>query len=38
MRKPSSVSELRLALALAVGLAATCFGTAIVAANFLTPG
>jgi hypothetical protein len=37
MRKPSSSSEFRLALALALGLAATCFGAAIVAANYI-PG
>jgi hypothetical protein len=36
MGKPSSRSEFRLALVLAVGLAATCFGAAIVAANFIS--
>jgi hypothetical protein len=33
--KSSTSRELRMALAIAVGLAATCFGAALFAANFI---
>jgi len=34
-RESDQMSEFRLALVLALGLAATCFGTAMVAAKFI---
>lgn len=35
MRKSSRMQELRLALALALGLAAACFGAAVLAASHI---
>jgi hypothetical protein len=35
MRQSSSRRELRIALAISLGLAATCFGAAIFAASFI---